>query len=227
MSSVAARFFPPQVAGAGATVGQSGQPFRIDHDEKFNQTTHLQYQFGKRGPWAGFNWRYDSGLVAGAMPFAVQTNTTPVDLSALTNDRAVPGRHHVQRREGHAHRGLPVVRAFAIPFDAGANSRARNGERRPEPAAHRAAQPVRRDSVGKHNIFRKEHYKTDFDLTAINVTNKYALYQLPVDVQRNALRNSARADSEDDVQLLRATSQTRMGSGHLTPFCLKGAACAR
>ena len=53
MSSVAARFFPPQAAGAGATVGQSGQPFRIDHDEKFNLTTHIQYQFGKRGPWAG------------------------------------------------------------------------------------------------------------------------------------------------------------------------------
>src|SRR3984957_582413 len=44
MSSVAARFFPPQSAGAGATVGQSGYPFRIDHDEKFNQTTHVQYQ---------------------------------------------------------------------------------------------------------------------------------------------------------------------------------------
>ena len=44
MSSVAARFFPPQSAGAGATVGNGGYPFRIDHDEKFNQTTHLQYQ---------------------------------------------------------------------------------------------------------------------------------------------------------------------------------------
>jgi len=41
-SSVAARFFPPQVAGAGATVGQTGLPFRIDHDENFNQTSHLQ-----------------------------------------------------------------------------------------------------------------------------------------------------------------------------------------
>ncbi len=82
----AARFFPPQVAGAGATVGQSGQPFRIDHDEKFNQTTHVQYQFGKRGPWTGWNWRYDSGQVAGAMPFAVD-DTTPVDLSSLTNDQ--------------------------------------------------------------------------------------------------------------------------------------------
>jgi hypothetical protein len=64
MSSVAARFFPPQSAGAGAAPQTGGLPFRIDHDEKFNQTTHVQYQFGKRGPWAGWNWRYDSGLVA-------------------------------------------------------------------------------------------------------------------------------------------------------------------
>ncbi len=69
-SSVAARFFPPQIGGLGVTVGQSGLPFRIDHDEKFNQTTHLQYQPGRRGPWLGLNWRYDSGMVAGAVPFA-------------------------------------------------------------------------------------------------------------------------------------------------------------
>ena len=31
-------------------------------------------------------------------------------------------------------------------------------------------------SLGKTNIFNKEHFKTDLDLTAINVTNKYALY---------------------------------------------------
>jgi len=72
MSSVAARFYPPQVAGAGATGGVatgSAYPFRIDHDEKFNQTSHVQYQIpGKFSPWFGFNWRYDSGLVAGSTP---------------------------------------------------------------------------------------------------------------------------------------------------------------
>ena len=71
MSSVAARFFPPQSAGAGATVGQGGYPFRIDHDERFNETTHVQYQVPGTGflkPWIGFNWRYDSGLVAGSVP---------------------------------------------------------------------------------------------------------------------------------------------------------------
>ena len=48
MSSVAARFFPPQSAGAGAAP-QTGSPFRIDHDEKFNQTTHLQYHIVSQG----------------------------------------------------------------------------------------------------------------------------------------------------------------------------------
>src|SRR5207244_2750242 len=85
-SSVASRFFLPQISGAGATPSAPGGVFRIDHDEKFNQTTHLQYQPWQRGPWIGFNWRYDSGLVAGAVPFAADT-TTPVDLSILTADQ--------------------------------------------------------------------------------------------------------------------------------------------
>jgi len=85
-SSVAARFFLPQLSGAGATPSAPGGVFRIDHDEKFNQTTHLQYQPWQRGPWIGFNWRYDSGLVAGSVPFATDT-TTPVDLTGLTGDQ--------------------------------------------------------------------------------------------------------------------------------------------
>jgi hypothetical protein len=59
-SSVAARFFTPKVGGAGATPSAPAGVFRIDHDEKFNQTTHLQYQPWKNGPWLGFNWRFDS-----------------------------------------------------------------------------------------------------------------------------------------------------------------------
>ena len=88
-SSVAARFFTPQIGGAGAvpsgTVGNAFTPFRIDHDESFNQTTHFQYQPWQRGPWLGFNWRYDSGLVAGEVPVADASGT--VDLSGLTGDQ--------------------------------------------------------------------------------------------------------------------------------------------
>ena len=72
-SSVAARFFTPQTSGLGTIPTPPGAavthtPFRIDHDERFNQTTHAQYQLGARGPYVGFNWRYDSGQVAGAAP---------------------------------------------------------------------------------------------------------------------------------------------------------------
>jgi hypothetical protein len=96
MSSVAARFFPPQVSGIGATPSSfgAGGVFRIDHDELFNQTTHMQYQIGKRGPWIAFNWRYDSGLVAGLVPCAggdcnngPRGTDTIVDVSNLTPDQ--------------------------------------------------------------------------------------------------------------------------------------------
>jgi hypothetical protein len=42
-----------------------GDVFRIDHDQKFQQTTNVRYQLKKNGPWAALTWRYDSGLVAG------------------------------------------------------------------------------------------------------------------------------------------------------------------
>jgi hypothetical protein len=42
--------------------------FRIDHDQKFQETTHVQYQPFKNLPWIAFNWRYDNGLVAGGVP---------------------------------------------------------------------------------------------------------------------------------------------------------------
>jgi hypothetical protein len=80
MSSVAARFFTPQVSGAGANPSAPLGVFRIDHDEHYNETTHLQYQVPwKKAPWISFNWRYDSGLVAGATPCygVLATNDCP------------------------------------------------------------------------------------------------------------------------------------------------------
>jgi len=174
MSAVAARFFPPQVAGAGATVGQSGQPFRIDHDEKFNQTTHLQYQIGKRGPWAGWNWRYDSGLVAGSVPFAVDT-TTPVDLSGLTFDQQAEagltcGGVKATRTAGFQSCAPSEYSSTLVSIPAPGTE---NDDKNPPRIAPRNLFDL---SIGQSNIFRREHYKTDIDLTAVNITNKYALY---------------------------------------------------
>ena len=91
MSGVAARFFPQQVGGIPFLPATN--VFRIDHDEKFNETTHLQYQPWKRGPWVAFNWRYDNGLVAGAIPCSAPTATCFASTSTLDGGGAkfIPG----------------------------------------------------------------------------------------------------------------------------------------
>jgi hypothetical protein len=197
MSSVAARFFPPQVAGAGATVGQTGLPFRIDHDEKFNQTTHVQYTYSRgkmlNGLWGGFNWRYDSGEVAGATPCynlasndpnsacaATSTTTTggqpAVDLSSLTADE--------EFQAGLMCGGVKATPGNPLPAICPASEYSSTLLSIPAPGTgdndHNPARIQPRNlfdiSLGKNNLFHKEHYKADFDLTAINVTNRYALY---------------------------------------------------
>jgi hypothetical protein len=174
LSSVAARFFPPQVAGAGATVGHSGLPFRIDHDEKLNQTTHVQYQFGKRGPWAGWNWRYDSGQVAGSVPFATNT-TTPVDLSGLTFDQQAQAGLTCGGVKATLTKGfqscLPSEYTSSLVMIPAPGTE--NDDHNPPRIASRNLFDA---TVGQENIFHKERYKVNLDLTAINLTNKYALY---------------------------------------------------
>jgi hypothetical protein len=178
LSSVAARFFPPQVGGLGTTVGQNGLPFRIDHDEKFNETTHVQYQFTKRGPlnglWAGGNWRYDSGLVAGAMPFATDSST-PVDLSGLTYDQ--------QAQSGIVCNGVKATPTAGFLSCAPSQYTSslisipapgtENDDHNPPRIAPRSLFDT---SVGQDNIFHKERYKVNLNLTAVNITDKYALY---------------------------------------------------
>jgi len=59
--------------------------FRIDHDQKFNSITNLQYVFHKpTGAWAALSWRYDSGLVAGSVPDFATALTLSGDQQAAT-----------------------------------------------------------------------------------------------------------------------------------------------
>ncbi len=174
MSSVAARFFPPQVGGLGVTVGQSGSVFRIDHDQKFNQTTHLQYQPWKQGPWVGFNWRYDSGLVAGAVPFATDT-TTPVDLTGLTADQQMQADLFC----GSQFATLTAPLTTCAPSQYGSTL-----VKIPAPGTedddHNPPRVQSRNlfdlSLGEDNLFRGDRYKWSLQFTVINLTNKVALY---------------------------------------------------
>jgi hypothetical protein len=199
-SSVAARFFQPQIGGAGATVSNStGLPFRIDHDEKFNETTHLQYQPWKRGPWFGFNWRYDSGLVAGSTPCLAPTATCTFSTSTADggSDPNIPGGSVAmvtpanlpltadqEFQAGFACNGVGATPTHALPTVCPASEfesalikvpapGAENDDHNPQRIAPRNLFDA---SVGHDNLFKGYRYKWSLTLTAINVTNKLALY---------------------------------------------------
>jgi hypothetical protein len=62
------RFFGPETGGIIFNSPVSARVFRIDHDQAFQSTVHVQYEPKATLPWIGFTWRYDSGLVAGSVP---------------------------------------------------------------------------------------------------------------------------------------------------------------
>jgi hypothetical protein len=184
MSSVAARFFGPQVAGVGSTPGPISV-FRIDHDERFNQTTHLQYQPTKKSPWLSLNWRYDSGLVAGAVPCAGgECNNGPngtgsvVDVSNLTPDQQFAGGLYCG--SVHATPTTPISPTGLCPASLYGSTLLtipaagkENDDQNPPRIAPRNLFDV---AVGHDNLFQGDKYKISARITVINVTNKEALF---------------------------------------------------
>ena len=183
-SSVAARFFGPQVSGIGAAPGGSSV-FRIDHDEVFNATTHIQYQPFKKGPWLSFNWRYDSGLVAGPVPCAGGNcgnggNGTDsiVDVSDLTPDQ--------QFQAGlfcgsvHATPTTPISPDGLCPASQYGSSLLKIPAAGTEDDDHNPPRVAPRNlfdlAVGHDNLFHAEKYKVSLRLAAVNLTNRVALY---------------------------------------------------
>jgi hypothetical protein len=64
------RLFSPEIGGInfGAAYAPVARP---DHDQGFEQTTNIQYQFPQKklgGLWLGLTWRFDSGLVVVSVP---------------------------------------------------------------------------------------------------------------------------------------------------------------
>jgi len=200
MSSVAARFFLPQVAGL-PIIPVGNEVFRIDHDEFFNQTTHLQYQPWKNGPYLSFNWRYDSGLVAGAVPCSAATATCsfstpiadggganiPAGQVALVND--ITGQPLTADQEFEA--GLtcngklaapnPLGPALATCSAAGLGSiyvkipkpGTENDDHNPQRIQQRSLFDI---AIGHDNLFHGDRYKWSASLTVVNLTDKETLY---------------------------------------------------
>jgi hypothetical protein len=191
MSSVAARFFNPQIGGVGATVSTpGGLPFRIDHDERFNQTTHVQYALPfKKTLWYGLSWRFDSGLVAGAAPCF---NLTGANSGCTGNSLLVNGQPTINLSyltpDQEFQAGLVCNGQKATPYSGftqcGATGLTSNLVKIPAPGTENDDKnPPRIQArslfdmvVGDDNLFNTDKHRIGLRVTAVNVTNKYALY---------------------------------------------------
>ena len=184
LSSVAARFFEPQISGIGATPVGS-EVFRIDHDEHFNQTTHLQYQPWKNGPWLGFNWRYDSGQVAGPVPCAggncangPNGTDSIVDVSGVTPDQQFEaglycGSVHATPTTPISPTGLCAASLYGSTLLQIPAPGTENDDHSPPRVASRNLFDI---AVGHDNIFHGDKRKVSARLTVVNLTDKEALY---------------------------------------------------
>jgi hypothetical protein len=168
MGHTRARFFGPEEGGLIFNSPVNTGVFRIDHDQAFQQTTHLRYQFPKKGPWLAFTWRYDSGLVAGSV-------ATLADALALTAaQQAAIGFYCGDQRPAL---GAPITSCTGSTYGA---ARLRipapgtaNADSNPPRIAPRHLFDI---GAGTDNLFHTERYRTTLRLTVLNLTNDVALY---------------------------------------------------
>jgi hypothetical protein len=166
-----ARYFPPESGGLFFNSDLPSGVFRIDHDQNFQQTTQVQYQFQhwkRLSPYLAFTWRYDSGLVSGAVPDFATALSFPADQQAQIglfcgNTFATPTQAITTCTD--TNRGALRVR---IPADG-----TENDDTNPPRIAPRHLFDF---SAGTDNLFRSERTRMTLRFTVINLTNKLALY---------------------------------------------------
>jgi hypothetical protein len=175
------------VSGIGTTPSSQGATsvFRIDHDEVFNQTTHLQYQPWTRGPWVAFNWRYDSGLVSGPVPCAGgDCNNGPngtdsvVDVAGLTPDQQFQaglfcGSVHASPTTPISDSGLCPAAQYGSSLIKIPAAGTENDDHNPPRVASRSLFDL---AVGHDDLLHGDKYKLSARLAVINLTNRVALY---------------------------------------------------
>ena len=168
MGHANARFFGPENGGIVFNSRLTVGAYRQDHDQVYQQNVNLHYQRAKNGWWADFVWRYDSGLVVGAV------NNLGDALALTADQQSMIGFYCGAEHASLAHR----ITACALP-DYGA-SRIHILARGAENADHN---PPRTDSrhildfgLGTDNFFHTEHVRTTVRFTAVNLANQASLY---------------------------------------------------
>jgi hypothetical protein len=167
MAHTNAIFSPP--SAGGVLVNPPPGSFRIDHDQKFNQTTNVQYAFAKPyGGWAALVWRYDSGLVTSSIR---DVN----DLLTLTADQQTA--IHLSCGSTAATLTAPIT---ACPASQIATTLLRVPAAGVGDILNNPARVAPRHifdlGIGADNILRGDKAKVRVRFTVVNLTNKEALY---------------------------------------------------
>ncbi len=169
-----ARFFPPETGGLFFNSDLPAGVFRIDHDQAFQQTTQVQYSFDQFkkvkdfAPFVAFTWRYDSGLVSGAVPDYGTALGFSADeqqqIGLFCGNRFATLTNPITSCSD-PNRGALLIR---IPRDGTVND-----DTNPPRIAPRHLFNL---SFGSDNVLRTEKVKMSARLTFVNLANKVALY---------------------------------------------------
>jgi hypothetical protein len=124
---------------------------------------------GKQGPWVAFTWRFDSGIVSGAVPDLASALGLTADQQAQIgfycgSQVATPWSPPITTCNS-TNWGTKLVKIPAPGTE--------NDDLNPARVRPRNLFDV---SVGTDNLFHTEHKRWTLRLTALNITNKVAMY---------------------------------------------------
>ena len=167
MGHANARFFGPENGGIIFNANLAVGAYRQDHDQVFQHNLNVRYQPPGSAWWTDAAWRYDSGLVVGAV------NQIDDALALTADQQAVIGlycgaeraslSHRITRCEGNY--GAARIRILAPG--------AANDDHNPPRTTPRHAVSL---SLGNQNLFGAERIRTSVRVTVRNALNTAALY---------------------------------------------------
>jgi hypothetical protein len=168
-------------------------PWRLDFGVG-NRSLAIEYQPKDADQWRGFIWRYDGGLVAGATPCynpltatcapsAITIGGQP-GISVLNAISSAPVTADQEFQAGFTCDGMRATPLSPLPSTCLASQfgsslirvpppGAENDDQRPQRIAPRSLFDLSLDS---DDLLHGDKYKVSLQLTAINITSNYALY---------------------------------------------------
>jgi hypothetical protein len=164
------RLFSPEIGGInfGTAYASVARP---DHDQGFEQTTNLQYQFPQRefrGLWLGLTWRFDSGLVVVSVPDYATALTLTGDEQqeiGLYCGNVVATVDQPLRACGSPHYGATLI--HIVPPGT------YNADTNPSRITPRNLFDI---AMGADSLWKKDSYSLGGKITVVNLMNKVALY---------------------------------------------------